>query len=78
MDRSKDRVSSNGQMDLLMLVNFSKTTSMALESISGQIIKHMRVAGLITKCMAKVSSLGLMEESMKVTFTKTRNMELVF
>ena len=65
--------SSNGLMDLLMMVNSLIIIYTAMEFMSGLMIDDMKDNGLATKCMVLACLHGLMGENMMEIITMIRN-----
>lgn len=69
---NKAKASLFGQMAAPTQVSFQTITFTEKESTNGQTVEFSKANGKITKCMAKVYSLGLMVEFMKASTSMTR------
>ena len=67
MARNRGRVSLYGRTEINMMANSTKTTSKEKEPILGQMAESILDSGIITKCRARVYSLGPMDAFTKVT-----------
>jgi hypothetical protein len=73
---SREKGSLLGRMDLCTKATFRAISWKALVKLIGRTINNTKVIGETTKCTEKVSSSGLMEESMKATTSTTRKTDL--
>ncbi len=73
LELSQEKAISFGLMAPLLVGTLNVIISMALELMYGQMVEITKDSGLITKCMARVYSLGQMGDTMKVITLMIRN-----
>jgi len=71
--KNKAKVTSSGQMAVVMLVTSLTTTSTVRDSTSGLMAETTMETGNSTKCMGMVSLHGMMEEDTKENTTMTKS-----
>jgi len=75
MERSKEKASLYGQMEVLIVDYFRITISMAMVSTSGQTVVSLKANGNQIKCMGVEFSLGPTVEYTKVNTSTTKKKE---
>ena len=68
--KNTEKDDSNGATAVFSLATSMKIILKDLEFMNGTMVVNLKANGRITKCMAKASSLGLMEEATKANTSK--------